>query len=183
MPGRIGPALLTGIAVAGTALLVGNRTVREVSVGALVAQPALAVALLLLPCALVAPWAPQPPPQRAAGAVACYLWFALVLGWLAYELVPAGYTRDLAWHWPPHSSSLGEIHAIAQERAANPQASTPENARRSQQMVQREQQQFAQRWLFLSVAGLAPLAGALWLHGRLRGPTGRRSTSAGAIDR
>jgi hypothetical protein len=104
--------------------------------------------------------------RRTVGAVVAYVAIAATLGGYAYAVVPAQYTRDLRWNWPPTSNSLGEIHGVYLERLRNPEAISSENAPGIRASIERERAEFAWRWLILSGAG-ATVPAAGWSMGQV----------------
>lgn len=92
--------------------------------------------------------------QAATSVLTLYALTAIFLGWFAYMLVPAVYTRDQRWSAPPHSNSLGAIHGDLLYRASIPEAIDPERAPAIRAMVREERRVFFSAWLRLSLAGL-----------------------------
>jgi hypothetical protein len=108
----------------------------------------------------------------AAATVGCYAITAVVLGFFAYALLPADYTK---FHRPtlhPTASSLGEIHAVDLEPTRMAGAFTPLAAAARREEIRRERLTFARDWLRISMVGLAlptAILGARYLaHHRTR---------------
>lgn len=87
--------------------------------------------------------------------MAGYFLIAGVMGWFAYEFVPAQYTQGHDWHWPPTSNSLGSIHRESLRRAANPEVTLPANAAVIRQRVHQERIAYLRDGLTIVAVGAA----------------------------
>ena len=122
----------------------------------------------LLPLVLFATAKPPSKFRIALCAIIGYLIVTVFVGLFAYAFIPAQYTRDQRWAWPPTSNSLGEIHGVFLERAASPSAVAPQSAPYVRQLVRDEQLTYLRRCLPLASGGFVIWMAIVLLPGVVR---------------
>ena len=133
--------------------------------------------MLIMPAALLAPAAGMLVSRRVTRgrvvAVVALYYLALtpVAGVGAYASLPADYTvrHQLTLH--PVSNTLAEIHAVDLQLIRQGVYSGPAAERRRSEIA-RERRAFAQDWLALAAAGLAPLGAELLAFSAVRRTAG-----------
>lgn len=108
--------------------------------------------------------------RKLTSTLAVYFAVAVGLGMFGYAVLPAQYTRNQNWSWPPTSNSLLEIHSDFLARLKNPEAIRPENDAPIREMIHEERVEYFQRWSIVSLTGgvllLAFAWPAMWLAHR-----------------